>query len=417
MKLQKIIIYGFAAFSLLFSACENFWNLPPLEPCLDAVTCQMAANEPTLTKLFEARIFHQTALLNDSLGMDKVLVSGGTEKPRFGQFFNVDGTALADTGQVPKEPFSVRQFAFNAVANNAASKYTVAIGGIRDSLNLMDLDAPFHLITLDAARISDRVSIYNGNNNVWTADKIEIPRAGHTATWLANTERFLLIGGNPTDGRVELYGFANTSISTSLQVNRAFHTATVFDQNQILIIGGIDFNTQAATDVVEVYNTLTNSLSLAAIGEKFTPRLGHTVNRIGNKGVVIIGGQNENRTVFHNDFLIYDLQNPARNLPNTTLPTSIAHHTATNLPNGWILIAGGQSNFNAQSDLFLFNPESEDLLQLDCSLTFARYGHSTILVESELLSEVKLLVIGGRDEGTAVLQSEMITLNLNCIEF
>ncbi len=413
----KHISFYLICFLCLFSACENFWNLPPLEPCTDATSCQVAANEPRLTELSNTRIFHKTILFNDSLGMDKILVSGGTLQPNFGQFFNIDGTALADTGQVPREPFSVRQFAFNAIAADLTSKKNFALGGIQGDLSLMHLDMPFDWTSIDASEISDRLSIYNGNNNEWTADKVEIPRAGHTATWLFNSSQILLIGGNPNDNRVELYHPTNfsSSISASLQVNRAFHTATFFDGNQVLIVGGIAFDTQQTTDAIEVYNVTSNSLESKNVGDKFTPRVGHTVNRIGNKGVVIIGGQNG--FDFHNEILIYDLENPVRNVPNTFLSTSIAYHTATNLPNGWILIAGGKNLFDTQSELTLFNPESEGLLTLDCSLTFPRYGHSTTLVESENLSEVKLLVIGGRNENEAVLQSEMITLNLNCIEF
>lgn len=419
MKTKKLnTFYLFSLLCLIASCnCENFWNLPPLESCTNFTACQVVTNDPSLTKLSSPRVFHQTTLLNDSLGQDKILVSGGTTEQKFGQFFNVNGTAQADTGQIPREPFSIPQFAFNSIAADLASKKAFAVGGIRDSLNLTDLDMPFDWTSIETIQLSDRVSIYNGNNNQWTADKVETLRAGHTATWLSTTERVLLIGGNPTQNGVELYNPTNSSssTSTSLQVNRAFHTATLFDESQVLILGGIDFETQQATDVIEVYSSASNSLETKNAGDKFTPRIGHTVNRIGNKGVVIIGGQNG--FDFHNEILIYDLENPVRNVPNTFLSTSIAYHTTTNLPNGWVLIVGGKNIFNTQNELTLFNPESEKLLTLDCNLTFPRYGHSTTLVDSEDLSEVKLLVIGGRNENEAVLQSEMVTLNLNCIEF
>ncbi|MGB0930258.1 MAG: Kelch repeat-containing protein [Chitinophagales bacterium] len=424
MKIQKYLSFYLICFLFLLSSCEDIWNLPSLEPCIDATFCQIDANESTRAKLFTPRIFHQTTFLNSAQERREILVSGGTTKQDFGQFFNEEGGLLDDIGIiVPKEPSFIHQFAFNAIATttNLTPKTVLAIGGIRDNLNLTDLDMPFDFNIVDfgdTTKISNRISIYNDNNNEWTIDKTSIHRAGHTATWLPIQQRVLLMGGNADDSRIELYNpvDSSSSISTTLEVNRAFHTATLFNDNeQVLIIGGIDLETQQATNVIEIYDVNSNSVIVKNTEEDFTPLFGHTVHKIKEKEVAIIGGYDGGK--FSDEILIYNIEE--NNIKTTTLPTPLAYHSTTMLENGWLLIVGGRNLTTTEDKLMLFKREGNniDLKALDCILAFPRYGHSTTLVNSDDSSEVKLLIIGGRNEDEAVLQTEMITLNLNCIEF
>ncbi|MGB1243170.1 MAG: Kelch repeat-containing protein [Chitinophagales bacterium] len=422
MKHQHHLFFYLLCFLFLLSSCEDIWNLPSLEPCTDATFCQIDANESTRAKLFTPRIFHKTTFLNSPQERREILVSGGTTKQDFGQFFSGEGALFDDIGRnTPDEPSFIHQFAFNAITTDLTSKTVFAIGGIRGDLDLTDLDMPFDFSTVDfgdTTKISNRISIYNDSNNEWTIDKTNIHRAGHTATWLPLKEQVLLIGGNTDDSRIELYNPLDSisSISATLEVNRAFHTATLFNDNkQVLIIGGIDLETQQATNVIEIYDINSNSSAVKNTGEDFTPLFGHTVHKINEKEIAIIGGYDGGE--FSDQILIYNVEED--DLKTTTLPTPLAYHSTTMLENGWLLIAGGRNLTATEDKLMLFKREGNniDLKALDCILAFPRYGHSTTLVNSDDSSEVKLLIIGGRNEDEAVLQTEMISLNLSCIEF
>ena len=424
MRALKSLSFCLLISLLLFlSACESIWTLPSLVPCERATLCEINANSSLVYVLEKSRVGHHAAIINVLSNEQRILVTGGTSQQDTVLFLNLESIRVDDNGAPSGEgessftdSRSTLHFPFNTVVSDLQSKKTYVAGGINSEL--ITLDFPFNMNEIDVSQTSNRLSIYNGNNvdNVWRLDSLDTARAGHTATLLSSRDEIVLIGGNPTEETAEIYNI-NTSSSIfsaeTMTVNRCFHTATFLESQEVLLVGGMAYSDGEITNVIETYNIEGKSFEKESIsGSDFAARMGHTANRIGEGKVVIIGGQNE--ITFHDEAFIY---NPAENIMEKvdSLPIPMAYHTATNLPNGWILITGGRSVNSAQNSLLIFKPVEEEFLTLDCTLDHARYGHTTTLVDEDDLTAVKLLVIGGRNVSGAVLQSEKVTLNLNCL--
>ena len=91
--------------------------------------------------------------------------------------------------------------------------------------------------------------------------------------------------------------------------------------------------------------------------------------------------------------------------PPLTPITFFEHPTATLLPNGRVLVAGGYSSHSRPTGEEIYDPETETW-SYTSSLTRSRHYHSTTL-----LPDGNVLVAGGVDEGT-----DQITLPYNSTE-
>ncbi|MFN0112559.1 MAG: kelch repeat-containing protein [Blastocatellia bacterium] len=86
------------------------------------------------------------------------------------------------------------------------------------------------------------------------------------------------------------------------------------------------------------------------------------------------------------------------------LPATLAQHTATLLPNGKLLIAGGSndgSDFGATAAAYLYDPKTGDWTDTGAMKT-ARKGHFAVLLQSG-----KVLVAGGKSGGSFLNSAEI----------
>ena len=104
-----------------------------------------------------------------------------------------------------------------------------------------------------------------------------VARSGHTATLLSDGRVFIAGGYNPTDGYLpttEIYNPANGSYGsfsagTPLNVERAFHAATLMGDNKVLITGGISYESSVSAGPGgflsggEIYDPVSNSITLS----------------------------------------------------------------------------------------------------------------------------------------------------------
>jgi len=119
----------------------------------------------------------------------------------------------------------------------------------------------------------------------------------------------------------------------NLSVPREFHTASLLPNGKVLIAGGLNFgNGQTLTWAsAEIYDPSNGSFT--ATGDMTTARQGHTATLLPNGKVLIAGG---------NSAELYD---PATEAFSATgsMTTPRGLHTATLLNNGKVLIAGGSA--------------------------------------------------------------------------
>jgi len=127
----------------------------------------------------------------------------------------------------------------------------------------------------------------------------------------------------------------------SLNTPRSGHTATLLPNGQVLVAGGsnVTGNTFNILNGAELYDPASGTWSVT--GSLNTPRSGHTATLLPNGKVLVAGGSNRS---FLNSAELYD---PATGTWSVTgnLSTARFSHTATLLPNGKILVTGGVTGF------------------------------------------------------------------------
>jgi N-acetylneuraminic acid mutarotase len=236
-----------------------------------------------------------------------------------------------------------------------------------------------------------------GSSGTWTiTGSLNTARSSHTATLLPNGQ-VLVAGG--FNGNVlasaELYDPASGKwlASGNLSIARDGHTATLLPNGQVLVAGGsgVTLNTLSSA---ELYDPATGKWTVT--GNMNTARDGHTATLLPNGRVLVVGGN----AFVNNSFVIFssaELYNPSTGTWTKTSSMSAAReiHTATLLPNGQTLVAGGYGptgNFNGSlSSAELYDPATGKWI-VTGSMNTARYGHTAVL-----LANRQALVLDGVD--------------------
>jgi hypothetical protein len=214
------------------------------------------------------------------------------------------------------------------------------------------------------------------------AGKTTVVRWQPTATLLADAT--VLIAGGDGLGTAELFDPATgTSTPTGrMSSSRNLATATLLPTGQVLITGGEAYSPlplRLAT--AEVYDPATGTFT--AVGEMTRPRSGHTATLLLDGRVLVIGGAGD-----------ADLYDPVTStFAPTTAFSSNVPSTTTVLPGGAVLAIG---TFGAE----LFDPQTGAVTTTG-PMTTSRNGHT-----ATLLPTGKVLIAGG-DTDAGVGSSEI----------
>jgi len=189
---------------------------------------------------------------------------------------------------------------------------------------------------------------------------MELPRSGHTATLLNNGK--VLIYGDINGGSfyAELYDPASGTFSltnSTTAIRRGGHTATVLQSGRVLVTGGWNEAYCYALSTAEIYDPDSGTFT-STTGPMQTARAEHTATLLGDGKVLITGGESDNDVCGSSDALataeLYDPATDKFTVIAAALSTKRAYHTATMLPSGKVLIAGGKnlSGQLASSDIY-----------------------------------------------------------------
>lgn len=171
--------------------------------------------------------------------------------------------------------------------------------------------------------------------------------AGHTATVLADG-RLLVLGGVKSTGGTAAAGVFDPATSTWTSVApmgtlRSSHAATLLADGRVLVTGGSTVSSGAAQGYVnnasaEIYDPVANTWT--ATPPMSVARAHHTATLLPDGKVLVVGGENASYLV-EGSAEVYDPAANTWSAPRAQPVSPRSQHTATLLPSGLVLVAGG----------------------------------------------------------------------------
>ena len=180
-------------------------------------------------------------------------------------------------------------------------------------------------------------------------------------------------------------------LTGSMLEARVGHTATLLDNGRVLVVGG-GSATSPLLAGVEVFDPARGDWSSAA--PLATPRSGHTATFLRDGRVLVVGGMGGQPPRF-SALASAEIYDPATDTWSATssLSGKRSGHTATQLPDGSVLVAGGWSDPLALETAEIYDP-APGTWRPAAPLNVPRFWHS-----ATPLADGTVLLVGGSYEG------------------
>jgi N-acetylneuraminic acid mutarotase len=182
--------------------------------------------------------------------------------------------------------------------------------------------------------------------------------------------------------------------ATQMLYTRQANTATLLSDGTVLVTGGVLVPSSTTVRYEERYSPTANSWS--AVPGMVSSRISHTATLLGSGKVLVAGGSlyGGAATPFNNTLSSSEIYDPTSNTWSSAPSMAAARdqHAATLLPNGQVLVAGGQGS------TLQFEPLSSAEIYDPVANTWASAGNmalARVQPASVLLPNGKVLVIGG----------------------
>lgn len=239
----------------------------------------------------------------------------------------------------------------------------------------------------------------NGDVGIWSpAANLMTGRAGHTATLLSDG-RVLVTGG--IDGQsnaltsCEIYDPTGNrwTKAAGMRTARIDHAAVRLASGDVLVVGGSSGGQYNQTlDTAEVYHPATDRWSTVAASMTFS-RLGPTATLLPNGLVLVAGGFDSTQPPVDASLVpgSVELFAPATetwsDVPRS--PAGAQAQTATLLPDGRVLLAGGLISGGASSNVDIYDSK-QNVWLTQFGMRAGRWGHT-----ATLLRDGRVLFLGG----------------------
>lgn len=367
------------------------------------------------------RTGHTATLLNSG----KVLIAGGNATIAAGELYDPSAGTFGPT-------LNMTAFRFNHTATllpngkvllaggsptvagspvNTAEVYDPAGNSFTATGNTLSVARKNHTATALILGNSGQVSLiggtdtagnsinstetYDSASNTFTANTTgPYATARHTATLLPYVGTVLITGGRASNGSSLDTMQSDSGSFAILSEPRAAHTATVLADGRVLIAGGVD-SANSPISSADLYDPNLYILqypifvdgAFFATGNMTSVRFGHTATLLPNGKVLIAGGfgcSGEGQTA--------ELYDGTFTATTGTLVVARAKQTATLLPNGKVLLAAGEDPCSSTplNSAELFDPVTQTFTATG-PLPAARSSHT-----ATLLANGKVLIAGGR---------------------
>ena len=259
-----------------------------------------------------------------------------------------DGRVLVTGGQVGDESVSTAELYDPATGVFSATGSMATARSFHTATRLLDgrvLVAGGHQFNHPSSALSE-AEIYDPTRGGFVqVESMTVARQDHTAT-LLHDGRVLIAGGYGTNStglaHIEIFDpqSATFAAMASLTAARGNHTATMLSNGNVLIVGGHMDHPADSLSSAEIYDVASGSVALT--GSLSVPRGSHTAARLPDGTVLVAGGYTayprEGITLASAE--IYDPLTGAFR-PTGAMPWARGRFTATLLPTGDVLVAGG----------------------------------------------------------------------------
>ena len=263
----------------------------------------------------------------------------------------------------------------------------------------------------DEGGLLSSAELYDPGSGTWTATgSMGTARGEHTATLLPSG-KVLVAGGFGSSfelSNAELYDPASGTWSAtgSMGIARRYHTATLLPSGKVLVVGG--FGSSGELSNAELYDPASGTW--IATGSMGTARRYHTGTLLPSGKVLVAGGYDSSRELSSAELELSsaELYDPASGtwIATGSMGTARRYHTATLLPSGKVLVAGGFVNVGALRRAELYDPATGTWTATG-RMADVRFSHTaTLLLSGEVL------VAGGLGSGQLRSSAELYDLRL-----
>jgi len=247
-----------------------------------------------------------------------------------------------------------------------------------------------------------------------SASRLGAARADHAASALA-VPQVLVTGGTDASGTrtdAELYrGNAFQPLAAVPQISRSGHTATVLRDGRVLILGGNDAsgNTLSPSEAFDpnddslagaIYDPVNGSFRILPHALRVA-RANHTATTLPNGQVLVAGGRNADGLLSSAE--LFDPESGQSTLFASSLVAARSAHTATLRADGSVIFAGGRTAAGLTDTIEIFNSATQSFTHHDATLIRARADHSATLLPSG-----EILIAGGEASGGVTNHTELI---------
>ena len=250
--------------------------------------------------------------------------------------------------------------------------------------SLAVLDDQLYVSTLHslAGTEGDQVWRYSTAGSFEPTGSMMVERQGHSATLLPDGKVLVSGGAKDNSASAELYDprtgkWAPTGL---MQTNRTYHTGTLLQNGKVLVAGGYADDHNGFIRVVssaELYDPATATWAWTA--PMTTNRAAHTATLLSSGKVLVTGGISGSHNLA--DAELYDPVTE-RWTPTSPMSTNRFLHTATLLAGGDVLVAGG-GGFDFPVAVEIYNPTTESWTATGPMSTTGNYlamGHTATLL-------------------------------------
>ncbi|MGI4790713.1 MAG: Kelch repeat-containing protein [Janthinobacterium lividum] len=213
--------------------------------------------------------------------------------------------------------------------------------------------------------------------------RLHIPRNFAQASLLASGQVLISGGYNTVLGSLDTAEMFDPITQTfqllpsRLDTPRELFTATLLTDGRVLIVGGFNTHRGRTQSSAEIYDPATQTFTLT--GSLAEDRFGQDAVRLADGRVLVVGGTHwfvRQPGVPLASAEIYDPATGKFHPAHAPMAFARDRPTATLLPNGTVLIAGGQNGSAEPTQAELFDPKTETFSTLPSPLVSPRMAHS-----------------------------------------